>query len=198
MNFVYNGKEYEYFYHGYNQTKNNERCVEVAVARHWMLEHRNEPILEVGSVMPMYFPCPKDHVVVDLFDCPPTITIRKECACDIDYTDVNLLSVSTIEHVKAGEIWNGQQTLKVPNAAYELLERMINESKTAFITWALGVHADLDRLFSENKDKFNYRIMARESHHVWTEVDDSWLFDTAKHRYGLYHPGGTAIVIVEK
>ncbi len=198
MSFNYRGKQYDYFDHKHNQTLNNERCVEVTLGREYMLNHKDDGILEVGAVSPCYFPCPSNHTVVDLIEQPQNVKLLSQCACETDYTDQNVLSISTIEHVKSGEPWKGQSTELVPDAAYNVLLKMVSDSKSAFITWALGVHCNLDKMFADNRELFDYTVVGRTAHRQWEEVDDSWLLDPSKHRYGAYTPGATAIVIVHK
>src|SRR5204862_183575 len=111
----------------------------------WFLEqfrHDRANLIEVGEVTPFY--APPAHAVFDpAAEKPGTV---KCDAAEIDYRGKHLLSVSTIEHIGTSEY--GQ----VPDPA--LLPRVLGkmlESRTYFITFALGFNPQLDTLAQQQR-----------------------------------------------
>src|SRR5689334_18303629 len=49
--FQFQGRSYPYFFHHYNTTWKNERCVEVPIVREEMRRFEGKRILEVGNVL---------------------------------------------------------------------------------------------------------------------------------------------------
>lgn len=100
MTFWWFDEELEYADFEYNQTRQNERCVELAIAWHWLCNEAGGKGVEVGCVTPHYWPN-LHHTVVDLNELHPR-------AHNIDLFDLEpswdwVLAISTIEHVR----WDG-------------------------------------------------------------------------------------------
>lgn len=91
--FSYGGTALRYCYFGHSFTYDNERCIEVAIGRHF-LEHHHD-VLEIGNVMNRYFHTP--HQVVDLYE--RALGVRNEDVIDIRDPHESVLSISTLEHV---------------------------------------------------------------------------------------------------
>jgi Asp-tRNA(Asn)/Glu-tRNA(Gln) amidotransferase A subunit family amidase len=64
--FRFRGKSYRYFRHEYNSTWLHERAVEVPIVYGLVRKHRAGRVLEIGNVLPHYFPV--DHDVVDKYE----------------------------------------------------------------------------------------------------------------------------------
>src|SRR5262245_12270711 len=60
--FVVDGERYYYFYHRYNMTWENERCVEIPLIQKEMVNIKDADILEVGNVLSHYFSIEHDVV----------------------------------------------------------------------------------------------------------------------------------------
>ncbi|MFA6907638.1 MAG: hypothetical protein WC263_02320, partial [Candidatus Micrarchaeia archaeon] len=64
--FAFAGKEYDCFYHPYNMTWENGRCVEVPVAWEAILAAKGKRVLEVGNVLSHYYE--SKHDVLDKYE----------------------------------------------------------------------------------------------------------------------------------
>lgn len=99
--FKFNGKEYEYVDMKPNQTRVNERRMEIALGFEFLEEHKGKKILEVGNVCNHYKPRKYyTHDVLDLYEKVPWLDIMNEDILSwepkIQYDAV--LSISTLEH----------------------------------------------------------------------------------------------------
>lgn len=95
--FTFQGRNYRYFHHPYNNTWTNERAVELALAKHELQKYRDKRVLELGNVLNHYLKQP--HDVVDKYE-------PGEGVVNVDIIDFNpgkpydlILSISTLEHV---------------------------------------------------------------------------------------------------
>lgn len=98
--FRFGNDEFEYFYHPYNFTWLNERCVEIPLAREVLARYRGKRILEIGNVMARYDPC-LTHTVVDKYEQSSRAGFHAEDAETFSNGapyDL-ILSISTLEHV---------------------------------------------------------------------------------------------------
>jgi len=118
--FYFKGREYAYFDHPHNQTRINERTVEIPVSL-FFLERSANNLVEVGCVTPYYKEC--NHEVIDLTDDHPKS--KKIDATEHDFKNKNVLSISTVEHVGLSDY--GIKS-KEQNAAVCLCERIMNDS----------------------------------------------------------------------
>ena len=123
-----------YFYHPYNYTKCNERCVEVALAMEFIREHPD--YIEIGAVLPYYTKSAKK--VIDCFD-PEGDDGRRLSECDI--RDENVVCISTLEHFGTDEY--GNEKLSKLEGLAGLLQ-IITTAKNYFITIPIGMNKNLD------------------------------------------------------
>lgn len=139
--FTYNGAHLDYFDHPYNDTRLNERAVEVPIAVDFLEYVRwDDPGivgLEVGNVLGHYHP--HRHRVVD----------RYEVAAGVDNVDVFdiagrfdfILAISTLEHVR----WD--EAPREPDGsarAIRHLAELLNPGGVMLLTVPLGWHPFLD------------------------------------------------------
>lgn len=145
MRFTYQGREYDGFDHRYNDTINNERAVEVAVARRWMRRQPHGAGLEVGNVM-AHYGAPRRRVV-DLYEEGPNVE-------NIDVFDITglydwIMSISTLEHI---------------DRAVDALEHLLS-CRAAFgrllITAGAGQHGELDAHLATGAGATRWCTMAR-------------------------------------
>jgi hypothetical protein len=148
--FILNGIEYSCFYHSYNKTWRNERAIELPVARRLISEYDPAKTLEVGNVLPHYFPV--SHTVVDKYE-------KGKGILNTDIADFNsgkkfdlIISISTLEHVGWDEKpREPEKTLK----AVEHMKKFLSPAGKLFITIPLGYNTDLENLIRLNKIKFS-------------------------------------------
>ncbi len=112
--FQINDLSFRYARESFNRAWENERSVEVALGRYFLSRFDRSardnagfalggPVLEVGAVMPYYGS--EAHQIIDLCDLHPKS--QKINALDFDYTNRNVLCLSTIEHMHTKEYSNG-------------------------------------------------------------------------------------------
>lgn len=136
MTFTYWGTELGYFHHPYNDTRLNERAVELPVACAW-LAAQDGAGLEVGNVTSHYWP-PR-HRIVDLYE-------RARGVENVDLFDVRgcfdwVLSISTLEHVR----WDTTPRDAVGAfAALRRLDSLRRPGGRMLITVPMGHHPHLD------------------------------------------------------
>lgn len=160
---------FPYFSHPYNDAGTNERTVEVPLGE-FFINNFGYGITEVGAVMGYYgFNCGE---VIDSHDTLPGV-IKANAVYDIDYTNKNVLSISTVEHFKSNEYSNTND-----NDSIVFLEKIISTTKNYLITWPLGYNSILDDYVKNSK--INYFIMKRIS------IDNKWVKDETKSFSHLY------------
>lgn len=127
----------DYFYHPYNFTKCNERCVEVALAIDFC--ERFDEYIEIGAVLPYYEPYTKKAKrVIDCFD-PKGDDEKRLSECDI--RGENVVCISTLEHFGTDEY--GNEKLSKLEGLAGLLQIMTTATNY-FITIPLGKNQNLD------------------------------------------------------
>jgi len=125
----------DYFFHPYNNTKINERCAEVALALEFISKHPD--YVEVGAVMPYYID--NDNRVIDPFD-PRGNDKRRLAECDL--TGLNVLSISTLEHIGIDQYGN---TNLSDTEAIKGLNQILTTAKNYFITIPIGFNKTFDK-----------------------------------------------------
>ena len=156
---IYN-TQLEYFYHSYNKTKNNERCVEVSLGFDFLKRVNNENVIEIGAVIPYY----SENIIHDVYDIidPYDKCIRVDLTkTDFSFIGYNVLSISTIEHIGKGDYG-----LEVDNdIGIIFLKKIIKESKNYLITFPWGYN----KIFDEQiiKEKIEFTLIRRVSEFVW-------------------------------
>ena len=166
---IYN-TELDYFYHYYNNTKYNERSVEIPLAFDFLKRFNDKNAIEIGAVVPYY--C--DNIIHDVYDIadPYEKCIRTDLTkTNFSFENLNVLSISTIEH-----IGNGDYGLEIDrNAGIIFLKKIINESKNYLITFPWGFNKSFDNQILDNK--INFTLIKRVSEFEWmhditNNVDD--------------------------
>jgi len=118
----------------FNEAWMNERSIEVALGRYFLDRFDYmaagsdpaNPVLEVGCVLPYYGH--EKHQIIDL--CDEHSRNTKVNALDFDYTDRNVLSISTLEHMHKKEYANGSDEDGVT-----CLKKIIGSAKNWLITF---------------------------------------------------------------
>lgn len=185
-NFIFQNKKYEYFNHPYNNTKINERTVEVPISLNF-LNQFSPNVVEVGCVTPYYIDA--QHEIIDLIDDHPKS--KKQDAVDFDYKGKNVLSISTIEHIGRNDY--GIQE-KEKNSAIELCQKIINDSLNYFITWPLGYNLILDEWAFKNTNGI-FLSRRDDDKSLWIEkAKDDLTIDNKT--YGSFHCANSIIILI--
>jgi hypothetical protein len=143
--FEFCGQTYKYFFHHYNTTWSNPRCVEIPIISRIVNECKGQRILEVGNVLQHYVKC--NHDVVDLTERYPNVM-----NCDIAEFKPSkkydlVVSISTFEHIGC---WEDE-----PNQPEKILKAIENVKKNVLapegkfvLTLPLGENEDMERYIS--------------------------------------------------
>jgi SAM-dependent methyltransferase len=167
-----NGGTLEPFDHPYNTTALNERAVELAMAREFLLWRSTMGelgrCLEVGNVLSHY----EDSIalpsrrVVDRFEEAPNV--ENIDVFDIEGTYDTIISISTIEHVGRDD---GRDR---PHAAVEAtyhLRSLLAPGGRFFCTFPTGWNEALDAVLGRWPDR------ARHGHHYFVRDGRDWVED---------------------
>lgn len=157
--FKVNDCVFPYFHHAYNSTHENERAVEVPLAE-FFINNFGYGVTEVGAVMGYYgFNCGE---VIDSNDALPGVT-KANAVYDVDYTNKNVLSISTIEHFQSNEYGNVTDSDSIV-----FLQKILKQAKNYFICWPIGYNLILDA-YAGNRSGLQYFMMQRIS------ADNRWI-----------------------
>lgn len=123
--FWYKGRVYPYFVDPYQNTRINERSVEVSIA----LSHYNKAVrpLEVGAVLPHYLPDwpEKYHEVIDLYEDYPAVKNADVLTYDPIGQHDMVICISTLDHLN-----NADEVI----AAVNRMKAWVNRGGLVFAT----------------------------------------------------------------
>jgi len=142
----------DYFMSGYNQTWQNERCVELELGFRWLDLNKGEKIMEVGAVMSYYAEggyYELSHEVIDPYDEKATIVDLME---NIDLAGYKVIAISTLEHIGTTD-YDGsgeRQKLVDADAAPLALQQILNQTDSCFVTVPVGYNSGLDNWLEDN------------------------------------------------
>jgi len=180
--FRFNGKQYEYFKHSYNNAAENMRTLEVPIITEY-LRHRSafDDILEIGNVLSHYGRTTWD--IIDLKEGPikrDLMIWEPEQLYDL------IVSISTVEHIQAS-----------PEEVIQKIRSLLTSEGIAIITLPTGYNPKWDKsLLSGELTATVVGCMER------IDVDGSWiecsLWDAVKkpYRQGSY-PWSEAMVVLK-
>ena len=141
--FQYRGRWFRLFEHecncGWRDGLMTERAVELSIADWWLKRHAREGVVEVGAVTPYYW---RNRVktVIDPSDRHSAVTHRTSLF-NFDFAGRTVLSISTVEHVGAGEY--GLEALRTEDCT-AALRLFVEQSKSCLITFPTGYAPALD------------------------------------------------------
>ena len=189
--FEYQGKKLKCFYHKYNKTWKNERCIEIPIVLDKLIETKSNKILEIGNVLSHYIQI--NWQVIDKFEKPLIHSIINVDFCE--YKTNNkfdlIISISTIEHIGFDEeILEPEKALK----ALIKIKELLSDSGKAIITFPIGYNKYLDSYIKNNKFIFDritymYKIGPRK----WIEKS----FFDERVKYGVPFQCANGLVIGE-
>lgn len=190
--YEFNGSTYSYFYHWYNVTFRNERCVEIPIAKKYIEKYASNEVFEVGNVLSHYLNT--SHTVLDKYEDSKN-TIREDI---VDYKSARkydfVVSISTLEHVG----WD--EDVRSPKKFLKAIDKVIaitKEDGDFLITMPMGWSSYVDDFIK--KGKFgNYKISFLKrisSDNRWVQVDRKDIVDSV---YNKPFPNANALIVIEK
>jgi hypothetical protein len=164
--FAFKGSRHLYFYHRYNSTCENERCVEIPIALEFLGQRPAGAILEVGNVLNHY--APFQHTVVDKYEAGDGVANIDICDFEPMHKYDVIVSISTIEHVGWDEEpLDSEKALR----AIERLRQMLLPDGRMLISFPIGHNIGLDRAVRNGSLACrDLRGMKRIGRNNWTEV----------------------------
>ncbi len=136
MTFTYRGVDLDYFDQPYNDTRRNERAIELAIAFHW-LHGRSGRGLEVGNVLGHYGGT--GHRVVDLHEKAKGVENMDVLTIEGEYDWI--VSISTVEHV--GHDATPRDSARAIEAVHYLAS-LLKPHGSMLVTVPGGYNPDLD------------------------------------------------------
>ncbi len=168
--FTFDWQTYNYFFHHYNTTWANPRCVEIPIIARIVQENKDKRILEVGNVFQHYVKC--NHDVLDLNEVYPNVINQDITEFEPKEKYDLVVSISTFEHIGCWE-----DELKQPEKILKAIENVKNNvlaPKGKFVlTLPLGENLDMERYIENGDIKFDelYCMLRISSHHnIWKEL----------------------------
>ncbi len=167
--FNYNGSRLEYFQHPKNLVWTNERSIEIAIIMNYIHSSSAQNILEVGAVLPHYFP-QFQHDVVDKFEKNIGI-INEDIITFHPSTKYDLIvSISTLEHVGfEDDLKDSEGILKAIN---NLKENCLAEKGKMILTLPIGYNKDVDWYLFNKRLGFSqeYYFKRKNVLNAWEEI----------------------------
>lgn len=189
--FSWEGVELAYHVDGGNKPFDNERAVELAIARHVLTSGPQlSEVLEVGNVLGHYFQT--SHAVVDKFEHHPKVTWNADVR---DFTPPFapqlIISVSTLEHV--GHVERPRDPAGFADAVGALVG-WLRPGGELLITVPLGYNPAVLELLERPDQPFDDVTVMRR-----TSAENRWaqttLAEARDLRYGDPYPCANAIVV---
>jgi len=146
----------------YDKDSASERRIEIAIGLDFIKRFPTETIVELGAVLPSHELV--SHDVVDMCDKYEK-SIRVD-ALEYDYTDKNVLSISTIEHIGRNDYADlGDKQTTDPRNAIRCVDKIAKQSNKYLITFPLGWNKE----FQKDVENSDYKkiIMARDAGNNW-------------------------------
>jgi hypothetical protein len=184
--FEFAGRTHRYFFHPYSL--NNERAVEVALARAF-LEGVSGDVLEIGNVLTNYFAFA--HDVVDKYEIAPGVINQDVVTYAPGKQYDRIVTISTMEHVG----WDEQpkEPAKV-ELAIQRLKQLLKKDGRLLVTVPFGYNTHLDELVRQGRTGLSdVRYLIRVSaNNRWREATAE---EATRAQYGSPFPCANAVVV---
>lgn len=142
--FTFFGRQHPYFCHWYNATFDNERSVEIPLARYFLRQAEGKRVLEVGNVLSHYGST--YHDILDKYEKASGIFH----ADVVDYRPTSpydlIVSVSTLEHVGWDEV--PRDSTKIVRSVKNL-RMMLAPGGLLFATIPVGYNTSITSLLEQ-------------------------------------------------
>ncbi len=190
--FYFRGKQYSLYEHGYNcgyiNTIMTERSVELALGCEYINNCGGE-IIEIGAVTPYYFTSDKIESIVDPTDEHNKVD-KRISLFDVDLTNKNVISISTVEHIGMGDYG-----FEEDNNSVNAINKIISEAKSYYVSFPVGYNKILDDWLIDNKDDERISILQRRGNNYWYEIEkDNFHGDV----YGPYAASSIAVILKQE
>jgi hypothetical protein len=157
--FLYNKERLTYFRHVKTVTWTNERAIEIPIIMNYIKKFSSKKILEVGAVLPQYFPKIKKDTI-DKFEKGKNIMNIDV----LDYKPIKkydlIVSISTLEHVGYDDdVKNPKGTINAVNA---LKENCLATGGKMVITLPIGYNQNVDKLIFSNELAFDEKVFFKK------------------------------------
>lgn len=185
----FDGEELPYAYHLYSQTWRNERCLELAIAKHFLKDRPAGHMLEVGNVLGHFGVRGQD--VIDKYERIQGVINRDVVDLGIEQHYDTILSISTLEHVRLDEV---QQDPRGPLLALHSLRRALRRGGRLLVTVPIGYNKGLDEdirsgRFSFSRQSYFTRISKEND---WVEVAEE---EALACSYGWPYEAANAVLV---
>lgn len=184
--FLFDGSEYPYFHHPANNTRINERIVEIPIIRKYV-EGGQGSILEVGNVLGQYME--RRWTTVDLSEEEAGVT-----NCDIlDWREGPyqlVVSISTFEHI-------GLDYGTIPSDAIDAIihcSDLLLPGGRLIFTIPIGYHPVLDKWLMNSWDGALSYLKRVSMGNRWAQVEK---VDVEDAKYGEPYEYGNALIVGE-
>ena len=153
--FVFEGKEYNYFYNLHNATWNNERKIEIPIFVEYIKDTPTNDLLEVGNTLHYYMRRTR-HTVLDKYEVMNGV-INKDI---VEFKPLRkfkkIISISTIEHIgnEGAEEINPYKSIRAIDILIDLLE----DNGTLLFSIPCGYHPKLDQCIKTMENRKNIKI----------------------------------------
>ncbi len=146
--FVFEGKEYKYFYAFYNATWTAERKIEIPIFLDILNSAKGKKILEVGNVLAHYSSI--KHTVVDKYEVAPRVINEDIVDFHPNEKYELILSISTLEHVGFDEPKiEPKKTMK----SIQNLIKLLKPGGRLIFSFPLKYNPNLDKVVEQGKIK---------------------------------------------
>lgn len=193
--FKFQGERYNYFYHKYSITWNNERCVEIPIIWKIVKHYKGKNVLEIGNVLSHYFQI--NHDIVDKYEIYNGVINQDVVDFKPNKKYDLIISISTLEHVGWDE--NPRKPLKVLKAI-ENLKSLLNLNGKLIITLPIGHNLVLDKLITRNKLKFSkcFYLRRKSKNNRWKEINLDKVLNVKYGTFTRYSATGLVFGVIEK
>lgn len=192
--FIFQGKSYEYFDHEYNNTRVNERSIEVPIILDLVKDYEGKNILEVGNVLSHY--ASVTHDIVDKYEIADGV-MNNDIAEYAPKKKYDLIvSISTFEHVGWDEF--PRDATKIPKSLKHLATLLKKGGKIVF-TVPIDINDYLDQAIHDHalpvtSMKFLKRISRANAweEKSWEQVKHAW------YDYPFPHANAIMVATIQK
>lgn len=187
--FIFHGIKYKYFYHLYNFTYRNERCVEIAIAKNKIKENNGKKVLEVGNVLSHYIK--HDWDILDKYE-------KGDGIINEDIIDFNtskrydfIISISTLEHIGRDDGSNNPEKIF---SVIKKLKTLLTPGGKIFFTIPVGYNKCLDDYIVNKKLELSeeYFMERISKNNKWHEIDIKMAIQK---KYNYPYNAANAIII---
>lgn len=152
--FIFNNKRYKYFYHLYNVTWKNERCIEIPIIESFIRDCNPRKLLEFGNVLKNYnisVPEINKHIVLDKYEIAKGVINEDIVNFNTSEKFDTIVSISTLEHVGWDEeVRDSAKVLK----GFRNLLNLKSKTGKLIITFPFGYNPYLDNALMKKDMKF--------------------------------------------